>query len=106
MRSVRAQTSLEIYDPRNYVQGLPAPIPTVYLRKSRPKPGSAPVASEATASASVIDGRDFVEEVDLPKRLKSTEFYALIADEKWSEQLKGLQVLIDILGKSDRIQSN
>ncbi len=41
-----------------------------------------------------LDGREFIEEIDLNKRLKGTEFMTLVADEKWSEQLKGLQILV------------
>lgn len=45
------------------------------------------------------DAREFVEEVDLLKRLKATNYQELIVEEKWSEQLKGLQLIIEIIGE-------
>ena len=45
-----------------------------------------------------MDPREFVEEVDLNKRLQKTDYDTLINDEKWSEQLKALQYIIDIIG--------
>lgn len=91
-------------------------MPTLYLRKNRPAPGSViadtNVSGKAAATAgmnnnilcSLMDiltmtimdilildeGRDFIEEIDLAKRLKSTEFSNLVVEEKWSEQLKVL----------------
>lgn len=89
------------------------PVPTVYLRKSRPAPGSieasAPISGKSgklpsAAPDDVIDGRDFLEEIDLSKRLKNTEFFDLMENEKWSEQLRGLQLLIDILGPTPKLK--
>jgi ribosomal protein L1 len=52
-----------------------------------------------------VDSREFIEEVDLVKRLKATEFNSLIAEEKWNDQLRGLQLVIDILGPTPKIKS-
>jgi cytoskeleton-associated protein 5 len=91
------------------------PVPTIYLRKLRPAPGaeeSSPVAGKsakaaaAAASDDAIDGRDFLEEIDLTKRLKSTEVFDLMTNEKWSEQLRGLQLLTDILGPTPKLKSS
>lgn len=46
-----------------------------------------------------IDPREFVEEVDLNKRLQKTDYNTLIREEKWNEQLKALQIVIDIIGE-------
>ena len=58
-------------------QDLPSPIPTVWLRKDRPEPGS-----EATFAASRAKkddgGRDYLEEVDIVKKLKPSEYATLI----------------------------
>lgn len=58
-------------------------------------------ASSASSRAvgDAMDAREFVEEVDLLKRLKATSYQELIGDEKWSEQLKALQLIIEIIGE-------
>lgn len=38
--------------------------------------------------------REYVDDVDLMKKIKASEFAALVAEEKWSEQLRGLQLVI------------
>jgi hypothetical protein len=38
--------------------------------------------------------REYVDDVDLMKKVKASEFAALVAEEKWSEQLRGLQLVI------------
>lgn len=48
---------------------------------------------------SSLDPREFVEEVDLTKRLQKSDYSTLIREEKWNEQLKALQLIIDIIGK-------
>lgn len=98
-------------------------LPKLYLRKDRPAEGTvmdpeegkagrpAPggaaagqVGRGATHGGGSSDGREYVEEVDLPKKLKSTEYLSLLADEKWSEQLKGLQLVIDAIGPVPKIR--
>ena len=92
------------------------PVPTVYLRKEKPSASAASSSAEqsssaegagtsssssgevSAAAASEIDAREFVEEVDLNKKLKATNFQELIGEEKWSEQLKGLQIIVEIIG--------
>jgi hypothetical protein len=41
----------------------------------------------------------------LPKKLKSSEYSTLVASEKWSEQLKALQLVIDALGPTPKVKS-
>lgn len=94
-----------------------AAVPTLYLRKERPAPGSeAPSAAIGASAAGSTggaaagapgdggDAREYVDEVDLMKKLKSTDFVTLVADEKWSEQLKGLQLVIDAIGPVPKIK--
>ncbi len=38
--------------------------------------------------------REYVDDVDLMKKVKASEFATLVAEEKWSEQLRGLQLVI------------
>jgi hypothetical protein len=87
------------------------PLPTLYLRKSRPAPGAVAAASAAPAggagaapAGAGLDAREFIEEIDLTKRLKATDFETLVGEEKWSEQLKGLQHVLDILGATPKIK--
>ena len=49
--------------------------------------------------------REYVDEVDIVKKLKNSEFSNLIAEEKWSEQLKGLQIAIDAIGPTPKIKA-
>ena len=56
-------------------------------------------------SAVAGDSREYVDEVDLTKRLKATDYAALVAEEKWSEQLKGLQLVIDAIGPVPKIKA-
>ena len=90
------------------------PVPTVYTRKERPAFGQ--VQEEVSSSTSTKQqqpnsdigadgGREYVEEVDLVKKLKSSDFSTLIAEEKWSEQLKGLQLVVDFIGPVPKIKS-
>jgi hypothetical protein len=88
-------------------EGEGKPTPSLWLRKDRPAPGSEPVAgggAKAGASAD-DDGREFVNEVDLAKKLKSSDFAKLVAEEKWSEQQNGLQIVIDALGPAPKIKA-
>lgn len=55
--------------------------------------------TESSASSAGIDPREFVEEVDLQRKLKGTAFHELLGEEKWSEQLKGLQLVIESIGE-------
>ncbi len=89
-------------------QGLGAPVPSLYLRKSRPAPGAVSELTGKQGAKSVVaavpDGREFQEDIDLTKRLKATEFESLVAEDKWSEQLRGLQIVIDILGPTPKVK--
>lgn len=79
------------------VTSTPRPLPSLYTRKDRPAPGD--LLSADTISTSCYNEEVFVEEVDLPKRIKSTEAMSLLgSSEKWSENLKGLTIVIDIIG--------
>lgn len=99
----------------------PAPVPTIYLRKEQgqaaaaaaeggssnvpaQKAGGASAGAAAGGSGGGIDSREFVDEVDLNKKLGKTEYATLIAEEKWSEQLKGLQLVLDAIGPVPKIQ--
>jgi hypothetical protein len=94
-------------------------VPTLWLRKDRPAPGSA-AATGATAAAGGagagavagaaggakgMDNREFLEEVDLNKRLKATDYSTLIADEKWNEQQRALQIVVDIIGPNPKLKA-
>ena len=80
-------------------------IPTVWLRSQRPAPGSASAAGQLAKTANDMDSRDFLEDIDLIKKLKSTDYATLITDEKWSEQLRALTFIIDILGPTPKIKT-
>jgi hypothetical protein len=50
--------------------------------------GAQQQASAATGVAPVpIDAREFVDEVDLPKKLKASDFGTLVASEKRAQRL-------------------
>ena len=57
--------------------------------------------AESSAPSSDMDPREFVEEVDLQRKLKGTAFHELLGEEKWSEQLKGLQLVIESIGEGE-----
>lgn len=86
-------------------------VPTLYLRKERPAPGSITAAAAGPAlgaGAAAVpaggDSREYVDEVDLMKKLKSSDFDKLVAEEKWNEQVKGLQIVIDAIGPVPKIK--
>lgn len=92
-------------------------IPTLYLRKDRPPEGTIvepilnPSSSINTKTAINLhnnnsDAREYVDEIDLIKKIKNTDFFTLVADDKWSEQLKGLQIVIDAIGSVPKIKSD
>jgi hypothetical protein len=76
-------------------------VPSLYLRKDRPVPGaaaeSANIQGKASSSSCSSDDREFIEEIDLHRKLKSTEFSSLVAEEKWEPQLRALQVLFPLV---------
>jgi hypothetical protein len=78
-------------------------VPTLWIRKDRPAPGSE--AAHAAARSKKSDAREFVEEVDITKKLKSSEYGTLVVCEKWSEQLKALQIVIDALGPTPKVKA-
>lgn len=101
-------------------QGTGVPKPSLYLRKSRPAPGSEADASTTAAAANGggkpkaggavaagegnMDAREFLEEIDLNKKMKASEYDTLIAEDKWSDQLRGLQLVVDILGPTPKVK--
>lgn len=78
-------------------------VPSVWLRIERPAPGTDMTALLAKAKGN-SDGRDFIEDIDLNKKLRTTDYATLIVEEKWSEQLKALTIVIDILGPTPKIK--
>ena len=76
------------------------PIPTLGLRKDR-------LSGELTKRAEKpmqVDARELVDEVDLAKKLKGTEFSTLIASDKWADQVQGLDILIQAIGPTPKIK--
>lgn len=92
--------------------GQKAPEPTKRLRKDGPPPQKRasmsaeeePASNKTSAPSSSVDAREFVDEVDLNKKLKATEFSSLVAAEKWDEQLKGLNLVIEAIGPTPKIK--
>jgi hypothetical protein len=108
-----------------------SPIPTLYLRSERPKKGEAHTGGTGGNGAYTTGadgsrkvgaqtgggplnggangggeaGRQWVDEVDLAKVLKATEYAKLVAEVKWSEQLRGLQMVIDAIGAVPKIKA-
>lgn len=93
-----------------------APAPTQTLRRDKGKesiPGAPSGGSKEgvdvapTRKASIggdMDARDFVDEVDLMKALKATEYGNLVTAEKWDEQAKALQLVIDAIGATPKLK--
>lgn len=90
------------------------PEPTKRLRKDGPPPppkASGLPTEDVSAKApnpppplDALDAREFVDEVDLVKKLKGTDFASLVAAEKWDEQLKGLTLVIDAIGPTPKVK--
>ena len=67
--------------------------------------------NKALTSAQLRDeSREYLEDVDLPKRLKAAavagpanDFAVLVGSDKWADQLKALQMVIDILGPIPKV---
>jgi hypothetical protein len=67
--------------------------------------------NQALTAAQLRDAsREYLDDVDLAKRLKAAavagpanDFAVLAASEKWSDQLKALQTVIDILGPTPKV---
>ena len=97
--------------------------PTIYLRKDKHLAlvtSSAPVASSGNTADSTnivstkeavflgdsmkIDAREFIHEIDIEKKIKGSDYSTLINEEKWSEQLKATQLIIDMLGQTPRVK--
>ncbi|RYG68887.1 hypothetical protein EON64_04090, partial [archaeon] len=76
--------------------GQPRPEPSLRTRKDRElrAQGVLPCTGEGKAE----DARAFMEEVDLAKRLKASDYADLIASEKWADQLAALQLVLKTLG--------
>ena len=121
VRSAQKTEFEKAYSERE-AEGATPPVPTVWLRKERPAEGAeagaaatwrtvdgvAPASSSSSASAGgsaqPIDAREFVDEVDLPKKLRASEFGALVASDKWAEQLRAMQIVVDALGPTPKVK--
>ena len=96
------------------IAGQKPPEPTKRLRKDGPPPppkaSSIPsedvsaMVSRPPPPSESVDAREFVDEVDLMKKLKGTDFASLVAAEKWDEQLKGLNLVIDAIGPTPKVK--
>ncbi len=75
------------------------PFPTKLLRSDKAK---GVVLTRTTTVES--DAREFVDEVDIAKRVKGTEFANLLTSEKWVDQNQALQILIDCIGPTPKIK--
>ena len=71
-------------------------------------------SNQAALSAAQLReaGREYLDEVDLPKRLKAAavsgpanDFAVLAGSDKWADQLKALQMVIDILGPTPKVSN-
>lgn len=89
-------------------------VPSLYLVKERPDAAALAAAAQSedtassagTASSSAADdAREYVQDIDLAKKLKATEYSTLIAEEKWSEQLKGLQLILTAVGSTPKLKA-
>lgn len=93
------------------------PKPSLYLRKEREaatslKESGSPNKSSGAGGSNTNksqeddddDAREYVQEVDIVKVLKASDYNQLVAEEKWSEQLKGLQIVIDAIGPTPKIK--
>eukprot|EP01041_Mallomonas_annulata_P000127 gene127-202_t len=76
-------------------QAEPTPTPSLWLRKDRPKPGDENSAVNTQSKAEVIDSRDFIEDIDLMKKLKNTEYSTLIV--RPSPKLKSGSDVMDVI---------
>ncbi len=102
------------------------PKPSVYLRNERPVDGnegtSITLGNQETVSligndtvvsvsSSTTDigndndeGREYVEAIDLTKKLKGTEYATHLTSDKWEPQLKAMQLIIDTLTPVSKIE--
>ncbi len=81
-------------------------IPTVWLRKMRLSSGASNAATAAVPtgiSKPTFTAHDLAAELDLCASLKGTEFHNLVKQEKWSDQLQGIQLALDLLGPSPKL---
>jgi hypothetical protein len=77
------------------------PVPSLYLRKEKHLIGQ----ETTVAKASAADGRDFLEEVDLAKKLKSSNYSEGLASDKWMEQVNGMELIIAAIGPTPKIKA-
>jgi cytoskeleton-associated protein 5 len=97
--------------------GQKPPQPTSYLRKDKPAESSSRSSISrdadddikedrpaAASSSSAIDERDYVEDVDLMKKLKGTSYSTLVVSEKWDEQAAALQLIIEAIGSTPKLK--
>jgi regulator of RNase E activity RraB len=74
------------------------PVPTLYLRRDRGK------INVGEPKKNKAQGLDLIEEVDLSKKLKLTDVSDLLKNEKWTEQILGLQQIIDAIGPTPKLK--
>ena len=62
-------------------------------------------AAAAAVDTPTFDAREFAEEVDLSTKKITTEFEGFAKQDKWSEQMKALQLVISAIGSTPKIKS-
>jgi hypothetical protein len=81
-------------------------VPTVYLRSQRPSDEERAAAQTRAASPHAgIDPKTFLDDVDLPRVLKATDFSSLVNSEKWSDQLTALNLVVDAMGPLPKLKA-
>lgn len=80
------------------------PVPSLFLRKDRAAGLAAAAAGPQQRSKSAVDTMDLIEEVDLIKKLKSSDYEQLMKSDKWVEQSQGLQLIIDAIGPTPKLK--
>jgi hypothetical protein len=84
-----------------------APVPSLGLKKDRESGELERQQQKALNSNNAkVDSREFIEEVDLSKKLKGSDFYDLVASEKWADQAQGLDLLIATIGPAPKLKFN
>lgn len=80
------------------------PAPIIILRKNVSSISSS--NTSGSSSGGTANLKDFIEEVDLIKKLKGTDYLTLLNSHKWSEQVKGLDLIINSIGPIPKIKYN
>ncbi len=77
-----------------------SPVPTLGLKKDRNG------GKIITHSEPVVEARDLVEEIDLSKKLKGSEFHELVSSDKWADQARALDLLLNFIGSTPKLKYN